>query len=373
MARFIPFGRTAVTFTAGYTKGLPWHRFFRYDLIAGGLWATYATMLGYIGGKQFEEQPWKGVARRARDRVLGRVRDRARPQVARQEGAARAVRSGSRVRIHVTGATGFLGSELARSRPGATGERVEIRDARRRAATCSSASGPRWSSTPPIARTATARGRSSSTAPRTSPARPRPSERGSSTSRPTSSSTAARERHTSRHDTPSPCTDYGHAKAEAEERVAAAAPGALLVRTSLIVGGPGHAPSKHELAARNPEATFFEDEIRSPVHVGDLAARCSSSQPSSFPGRSTSPERTTSRAPTSPSSSPAGPSAARRRRLGGRSTVRSTPRGRADCWPRGCVACARCFARGLSRACVGPGSDSASARGSLRPAPRSAR
>ena len=61
IARFIPFGRTAVTFTAGYTKGLPWHRFFRYDLVAGGLWATYATMLGYIGGKQFEEQPWKGV------------------------------------------------------------------------------------------------------------------------------------------------------------------------------------------------------------------------------------------------------------------------------------------------------------------------
>jgi len=61
VARFIPFGRTAVTFTAGYTKGLPWHRFFRYDLLAGALWATYATMLGYIGGKQFEEQPWKGV------------------------------------------------------------------------------------------------------------------------------------------------------------------------------------------------------------------------------------------------------------------------------------------------------------------------
>ena len=61
IARFIPFGRTAVTFTAGYTKGLPWHRFFRYDVIAGGVWAVYATMLGYIGGKQFEEQPWKGV------------------------------------------------------------------------------------------------------------------------------------------------------------------------------------------------------------------------------------------------------------------------------------------------------------------------
>lgn len=61
IARFIPFGRTAVTFTAGYTQGLPWHRFIRYDVVAGALWATYATMLGYLGGKQFEEQPWKGV------------------------------------------------------------------------------------------------------------------------------------------------------------------------------------------------------------------------------------------------------------------------------------------------------------------------
>jgi membrane protein DedA with SNARE-associated domain len=61
IARFIPFGRTAVTFTAGYTRGLPWHRFLRYDVVAGGLWATYAAMLGYVGGKQFEEQPWKGV------------------------------------------------------------------------------------------------------------------------------------------------------------------------------------------------------------------------------------------------------------------------------------------------------------------------
>jgi membrane-associated protein len=61
IARFIPFGRTAVTFTAGYTRGLPWHRFARYDALAAVVWATYATMLGYIGGKQFERQPWKGV------------------------------------------------------------------------------------------------------------------------------------------------------------------------------------------------------------------------------------------------------------------------------------------------------------------------
>lgn len=61
IARFIPFGRTGVTFTAGYTHGMTWARFLRYDIIAGGLWATYATMLGYLGGKQFEEQPWKGI------------------------------------------------------------------------------------------------------------------------------------------------------------------------------------------------------------------------------------------------------------------------------------------------------------------------
>ncbi len=61
IARFIPFGRTAVTFSAGYTQGLPWHRFIRYDVVAGVLWATYATLLGYLGGKQFEQQPWKGV------------------------------------------------------------------------------------------------------------------------------------------------------------------------------------------------------------------------------------------------------------------------------------------------------------------------
>jgi len=61
VARFIPFGRTAVTFTSGYTKGLPWHRFLRYDVVAGGIWAVYATTLGYLGGRQFEQQPWKGV------------------------------------------------------------------------------------------------------------------------------------------------------------------------------------------------------------------------------------------------------------------------------------------------------------------------
>ena len=49
-------------------------------------------------------------------------------------------------------------------------------------------------------------------------------------------------------------------------------PEALLVRTSLIYGGPGLDPSKHELAAVDDANAFYTDEIRSPVQVGDLAA-----------------------------------------------------------------------------------------------------
>jgi dTDP-4-dehydrorhamnose reductase len=66
----------------------------------------------------------------------------------------------------------------------------------------------------------------------------------------------------------SPVHAYGRSKAEAERRVAAAHPEALIVRTSLIVGG--QQPSKHELAALTP-GTWFTNEIRSPVQVGDLA------------------------------------------------------------------------------------------------------
>jgi dTDP-4-dehydrorhamnose reductase len=71
-------------------------------------------------------------------------------------------------------------------------------------------------------------------------------------------------------DEPSPVTDYGRAKAEAERRVAAAHPEALLVRTSLVYGGAE--PSKHELAALERRHAFYSDEIRCPVHVADLAA-----------------------------------------------------------------------------------------------------
>jgi membrane-associated protein len=61
VARFIPGGRTAVTFASGYTHALTWRRFIRYDVVAGFVWATYAALLGYFGGKTFEEKPWLGL------------------------------------------------------------------------------------------------------------------------------------------------------------------------------------------------------------------------------------------------------------------------------------------------------------------------
>jgi membrane protein DedA with SNARE-associated domain len=59
VGRFIPGGRTAITLSCGLLE-MPWRRFIAYDIPAGLLWASYAAMLGYFGGKAFEEQPWKG-------------------------------------------------------------------------------------------------------------------------------------------------------------------------------------------------------------------------------------------------------------------------------------------------------------------------
>jgi membrane protein DedA with SNARE-associated domain len=60
VARFIPAGRTAVTLTAGITH-FPWPRFAVYDVIAALIWASYAALLGYFGGKAFEHEAWKGL------------------------------------------------------------------------------------------------------------------------------------------------------------------------------------------------------------------------------------------------------------------------------------------------------------------------
>lgn len=53
-ARFIPGGRTLLTLSCGIT-GQPQRWFARWVGIAAMVWAVYAAMLGYIGGKTFED------------------------------------------------------------------------------------------------------------------------------------------------------------------------------------------------------------------------------------------------------------------------------------------------------------------------------
>jgi membrane protein DedA with SNARE-associated domain len=60
IGRFIPGGRTAVTLSAG-TLAYPWRRFALFDAAAALVWAFYATLLGYFGGRAFEDAPWKGL------------------------------------------------------------------------------------------------------------------------------------------------------------------------------------------------------------------------------------------------------------------------------------------------------------------------
>ena len=60
VARFIPGGRTAATATAGLT-GMARRRFLAAAALAAGLWASFATGLGYLGGRTFEEEPWRAL------------------------------------------------------------------------------------------------------------------------------------------------------------------------------------------------------------------------------------------------------------------------------------------------------------------------
>jgi membrane-associated protein len=57
VARFIPGGRTATTFTAGLVH-LRWPvRFAPYVFVAAILWSVYGGLLGYLGGRLFKDQP----------------------------------------------------------------------------------------------------------------------------------------------------------------------------------------------------------------------------------------------------------------------------------------------------------------------------
>jgi len=57
VARFIPGGRTATTFTAGLVHLPRLTRFVPYIFIAAIAWASYAALLGYFGGMLFKDRP----------------------------------------------------------------------------------------------------------------------------------------------------------------------------------------------------------------------------------------------------------------------------------------------------------------------------
>lgn len=60
VCRFIPGGRTVVTFTCG-AVGYPWRRFFPATVVSGAIWASYAFVVGRIGGTTFSNKPWMGL------------------------------------------------------------------------------------------------------------------------------------------------------------------------------------------------------------------------------------------------------------------------------------------------------------------------
>lgn len=61
ICRYIPGLRTATTITLG-TVAYPLRRFAAFDVIAALTWAVYSTLIGYLGGYAFEQDPMKGVA-----------------------------------------------------------------------------------------------------------------------------------------------------------------------------------------------------------------------------------------------------------------------------------------------------------------------
>jgi membrane-associated protein len=60
VCRFIPGGRTAVTLTCGLT-GYPRRRFVTATAAASIIWALYAFLIGRLGGRAFEGNPWAGL------------------------------------------------------------------------------------------------------------------------------------------------------------------------------------------------------------------------------------------------------------------------------------------------------------------------
>jgi membrane protein DedA with SNARE-associated domain len=60
ISRFIPGGRTAVTFSAG-ALSMGWPRFLVLSLIGACAWASYSSLVGYFGGRMFAHSEWKAL------------------------------------------------------------------------------------------------------------------------------------------------------------------------------------------------------------------------------------------------------------------------------------------------------------------------
>lgn len=60
VARYVPGGRTAVTLTMGAVR-YPLRSFSFFAGLAAVSWGLYCSLVGYIGGKAFEDNPLKGV------------------------------------------------------------------------------------------------------------------------------------------------------------------------------------------------------------------------------------------------------------------------------------------------------------------------
>lgn len=60
VARFIPGGRTATTFSWGALH-CGWRRFLSADAVGAGVWALFAAALGRLGGGAFADSTWKAL------------------------------------------------------------------------------------------------------------------------------------------------------------------------------------------------------------------------------------------------------------------------------------------------------------------------
>lgn len=58
--RYVPGGRTGATFTGGLIH-YPYPRFALFDGAGAATWATYGTLLGYLGGRFFRDHAWAAL------------------------------------------------------------------------------------------------------------------------------------------------------------------------------------------------------------------------------------------------------------------------------------------------------------------------